>query len=92
LIGRGNLDGCLNPALTPFLNEGREFFMQHNGDPAASQQMTLGILESVRSQQALSLSYFDVFFVSAVLAAVLVFLVFLMRRSVAEKGAHISAE
>ena len=35
----------LNPALTPFLSEGREFFTQHNGDPSASQQMALGTLE-----------------------------------------------
>ena len=82
----------LNPALTPFLNEGREFFTQHNGDPAASKQIALGALEALRNQQALSLSYFDVFFVSAVVATILVFLVVLMRRSVAEKGAHIAAD
>jgi DHA2 family multidrug resistance protein len=82
----------LNPLLDPYLRQGQEFFMQHNGDPAAAKQMTLGILEGLRTQQALSLSYFDVFFVSAVVAVVLVFLVLLMRRSVAQKGAHISAE
>jgi MFS transporter, DHA2 family, multidrug resistance protein len=81
-----------NPALTPFLGEGREFFMQQNGDPAASQQLTLGLLEALRTQQALALSYFDVFFASAVVAALLIFLVILMRPSVAEKGTHIAAE
>jgi DHA2 family multidrug resistance protein len=39
-----------------------------------------------------SLAYFDVFFVAAVLALALVPLVLLMKRSVAEKGAHIGAE
>jgi MFS transporter, DHA2 family, multidrug resistance protein len=82
----------LNPALTSFFSEGRSFFMQQSGDPAATQQLTLGTLQTLRNQQALSLSYFDVFWASAAVAAVLVFLVVLMRRSVAEKGAHISAE
>jgi DHA2 family multidrug resistance protein len=82
----------LNPALTPYLKDGHAFFMQQNGDSVASQQLTLRSLESLRDQQALSLAYFDVFWFLAVLSAVLVFLVFLMRRSVAEKGAHIAAE
>jgi DHA2 family multidrug resistance protein len=54
--------------------------------------MTLQALERVRNQQALSLAYFDVFWVSAVVAVLLVLLVLLMRRSVAEKGTHIGAE
>jgi DHA2 family multidrug resistance protein len=66
--------------------------MQQNGDSAAAQQMTLRSLESLRDQQALSLAYFDVFWFLAAISAALVFLVFLMRRSVAEKGAHIAAE
>ncbi len=82
----------LNPALRPFFDQGRAFFMQHSGDPAGARQMTLQALKNVRDQQALSLAYFDVFWVLAVVAVVLVWLVFLMRRSVAEKGAHIGAE
>ena len=82
----------LNPALEPFFSQGREFFLKHNGDPAAAQQMTLNTLEQLRDQQALSLAYFDVFTVCAGIGVLLVFLVFLMRRSVAEKGAHIAAE
>jgi hypothetical protein len=39
-----------------------------------------------------SLADFDVFIALGVVASVLVFLVFLMRRSVAEKGAHMAAE
>ncbi len=66
--------------------------MRHTGDAALSQQMTLQALEQMRNRQALSLAYFDVFWCSAALAVPLVFLVLLMRRSVAEKGAHIGAE
>ncbi len=54
--------------------------------------MTLQALENARNQQALSLAYFDVFWFSAAVAVAMVFLVLLMRRSVAEKGAHIAAE
>ena len=49
------------------------------------------VLDNLRQQQALSLAYFDIFWLSAVLAAVLVVLVLLMKRSVAEKGEHVSA-
>ena len=42
--------------------------------------------------QASALAYFDVAWVSAALAVVLVFLVLLMRRSVAAKGTHVGAE
>jgi len=38
------------------------------------------------------LAYFDVFWVAAVVGVALVLLVLLMKRSVAEKGAHIGAE
>jgi DHA2 family multidrug resistance protein len=81
-----------NPTLTPFFREGHAFFLQESGDPVASQQMTLRSLETVRDQQALSLAYFDVFWVLAAVSFALVFLVFLVRRSVAERGAHIAAE
>jgi DHA2 family multidrug resistance protein len=49
-------------------------------------------LENLRQQQAESLAYFDVFWVAAVLGVALAFLVLLMKRSVAEKGAHVGAE
>jgi DHA2 family multidrug resistance protein len=82
----------LNPKIVDALNRGREFFLQQTGDPAASRQLALSVLQQVRDQQAASLAYFDIFFSSAVLAGALVFLVLLMRPSVAEKGAHIAAE
>ena len=84
--------GPLNPHVESFLQRGQSFFMQHTGDPAASREMTVQALANLRQQQAASLAYFDVFWVCAVVAAVLVVLVFLMKRSVAEKGAHVGAE
>jgi MFS transporter, DHA2 family, multidrug resistance protein len=82
----------LNPAVHRMLQRGQAFFLRDTGDPMRSRQMSLDLLEHARRQQALSLAYFDVFWVSAVLAALLIGLVLLMRRSVAEKGAHIGAE
>ena len=81
-----------NPAVNGLLARGQSFFMQQTGDSPLSQQLTLRSLENMRNQQASSLAYFDVFWFSAVVSAALVFLVLLMRRSVAEKGAHIGAE
>jgi DHA2 family multidrug resistance protein len=82
----------LNPQLRAFAEQGREFFLQQTGDPAGSEQMTWQALEDLRQQQALSLAYFDDFWLFAVLAVALIFLVPLMKRSVAEKGEHIGAE
>jgi DHA2 family multidrug resistance protein len=81
-----------NPAVTQLLQQGQTFFMQQTGDPSLSRQLTLTALQQVRNQQAASLAYFDVFWASAALAILLIGLVLLMRRSVAQKGAHISAE
>jgi MFS transporter, DHA2 family, multidrug resistance protein len=83
---------ALNPALTDWLQRGQQFFMQHNGDGPLSKQMALESLVRLRQRQALSLAFFDVFVVLAAASVVLVLLVFLMRRSVAEKGAHVGAE
>jgi len=47
---------------------------------------------NLREQQSSSLAYFDTFFLFAVIAVALIVLVFFMRRSVAEKGAHVAAE
>jgi DHA2 family multidrug resistance protein len=82
----------LNPHVNAFLEQARAFFFQQTGDPAGAQQMAWQALENLRQQQAAALAYFDVFWVSAVVAAALVFLVLLMKRSVAEKGAHVGAE
>jgi DHA2 family multidrug resistance protein len=75
-----------------FLDHARTFFLQHTGDPAKAADMARGLLGGLRQQQAASLAYFDVFWVSAVVALGLVFAVLLMRPSVAEKGAHVGSE
>jgi DHA2 family multidrug resistance protein len=82
----------LNPYVSSFAEQGRAFFLQQTGDPAASEQMTWQALADLRDQQAASLAYFDEFWLFAVLALALVFLVPLMKRSVAEPGEHIGAE
>jgi DHA2 family multidrug resistance protein len=81
-----------NPNVRDYFDQGKAVFYQQSGDPVGATQDTLQALDNLRQQQAASLAYFDVFFVCAVLAASLVLLVFLMKRSVAEKGAHIGAE
>ena len=67
-------------------------FLQQTGDPVAAHQMALQSLDNLRQQQSSALAYFDSFLAFGVLAAALTFLVFLMKRSVAEKGAHVAAE
>ncbi len=70
----------------------RELFFQSTGDANLSQQMALQKLANDREQQAASLSYFDCFLAFAVVALCLSLLVPFMKRSVAEKGARVSAE
>jgi DHA2 family multidrug resistance protein len=82
----------LNPTVNSFLSQGRAFFYQQTGDPAGSQEKAVQALENLRQQQASSLAYFDVFQVCAYIGVALVFLVPLMKRSVAEKGQHLGAE
>jgi DHA2 family multidrug resistance protein len=81
-----------NQKVNEYAEQGRAFFFQQTGDPAGAQQQTWQQLENLRQQQAGSLAYFDVFWLCAVLGLALIVLVFFMKRSVAEKGAHIGAE
>jgi MFS transporter, DHA2 family, multidrug resistance protein len=81
-----------NPAVHSFLGQLRTFFLGQTGDPALSKQMAWQGLAFLRGQQASSLAYFDCFWVFAVIVLALVPLVFLMKRSVAEKGGHIGSE
>jgi DHA2 family multidrug resistance protein len=83
---------ALSPELHRLLERGQAFFLHRNGDAPLSHRMTLQALEHLRTRQALSLAYFDVFSVLAALAVLLLCLIPLMRRSVAEKGEHMSAE
>lgn len=82
----------LNPTVTAYLEQARAMFYRQTGDAALSQQMALQSLADLRQQQAASLAYFDIFWVAAIVAFGLVALVLLMKRSVAEKGAHVGAE
>jgi DHA2 family multidrug resistance protein len=82
----------LNPAVNSYLSNAQPLYLQQTGDAAAAQQMALRSLDNLRQQQASALSYFDAFLIFAVVGVVLALLVFVMRRSVAAKGAHVAAE
>ena len=82
----------LNAAASSFLARAQGFFVQQNGDPAASQQLAVQQLDNLRQQQASSLAYFDAFWMAAVLTFVVTFAVLLMKRSVAEKASHAASE
>lgn len=86
-----NLDP-FNPAVNSYLNQVEPGFLQQTGDPVAAHQMALQSLDNLRQQQSAALAYFDSFLVFGVLAAALTILVLMMKRSVAEKGAHVAAE
>ncbi|HEY5895133.1 MAG TPA: DHA2 family efflux MFS transporter permease subunit [Chthoniobacterales bacterium] len=86
-----NLDP-LNPAMNSFLDQAQSGFLQFTGDPVAAHQMALQALEQLRQQQSSALAYFDTFLAFAALGVALAFLVLLMKRSVAAKGAHVAAE
>ncbi|AWM36843.1 Multidrug export protein EmrB [Gemmata obscuriglobus] len=82
----------LNPNLRDFLTGLRSSLQPLTGDSAGADAVSYQLVENLRQQQALSLAYFDVFWVFAVVAVALIGLALLMRRSVAEKGAHLAAE
>jgi DHA2 family multidrug resistance protein len=81
-----------NATMTSFLDQARTLFLEQTADPAAAQQLAGQTLENLRQQQAAALAYFDVFWLLAVLTLLLVPVVLLMKRSVAEKGAHVGGE
>ncbi|MGD9714557.1 MAG: DHA2 family efflux MFS transporter permease subunit [Thermomicrobiales bacterium] len=84
--------GPLNPQVDAFLKQTQQYYQQWTGDAAQSQQLAVQTLDSLRQQQAAALAFFDIFWICAVVSLALVPLVFLMKRSVAEKGERISAE
>jgi MFS transporter, DHA2 family, multidrug resistance protein len=86
-----NLDP-LNPSVSSYLQRVEPGFLQQSGDPVAAKQMALQALDNLRAEQSSALSYFDTFFVFAAVAVGLILLIFLMKRSVATKGAHVAAE
>jgi len=82
----------LNPAVSQYFQQTQPYFFQQSGDPARAHDTALQALEALRNRQALSLAYFDVFFVLAAVAILLLILIPVMRRSAAGKGEHIAAE
>jgi DHA2 family multidrug resistance protein len=80
-----------NPAVQSFLAQAQTRFLQQTGDPVAAQQLAWQALENLRQQQASALAYFDCFWLFAVVMVAVTLVVFLMKRSVAEKGAPIGA-
>lgn len=81
-----------NPLVNQYFSQAQQFFLQRTGDPVASSQMAWQALENIRQQQATALAYFDSFYLFSVIAIALLGLVCLMKKSVAEKDAHIGAE
>jgi DHA2 family multidrug resistance protein len=81
-----------NAAAQSFIANARAFFLHYTADPVAAQQFGWQQLANLRTREASALAYFDNFWIFAALTLALVFLVPFMKRSVAEKGAHISSE
>jgi DHA2 family multidrug resistance protein len=82
----------LNPEVVAFTESTTQSFLQQTGDPVGSHFMAVQTLANLRDQQAAALAYFDVFWVFGAVATSMVVLVFLMKKSVAQKGAHLAAE
>src|SRR5262245_7380728 len=81
-----------NPGWNNAVAQLQAVFTRQTGDPVTAKHMAWQVLSNLRDQQASSLAFFDVFWVCAVVSLALVFLLFFMRRSVAEKGAHVGGE
>jgi len=79
----GEFLDSFNPEVTSFLQQTGAVFYQQTGDSAGSQQIALQMLADLRRQQTASFASFDVFWVAAIASLGLVFLVCLMKRSVA---------
>jgi DHA2 family multidrug resistance protein len=92
ILRLGELIDTFNANVVSFLDQARVVFLQQTGDPSAARQLAWQTLENLRQQQASSLAYFDVFWLLAVVTLAPLLTVLLMKRSVAEKGAHIGHE
>src|SRR5580692_6589134 len=92
ILRLGELIDTFNANVVSFLDQARVVFLEQTGDPSAAQQLAWQTLENLRQQQASSLAYFDVFWLLAVVTLAPLLTVLLMKRSVAEKGAHIGHE
>ena len=81
-----------NPAVNDFLNQAQAGLLPVTGDPVAANQMSLQLLDNLRLQESSAFAFFDSFVVFGAVSIALVGLVFLMKPSVAAKGAHVAAE
>jgi MFS transporter, DHA2 family, multidrug resistance protein len=81
-----------NPAVQSFIEQAQARFLQLTGDPAAAHHLAWKALQNLRDQQSSALAYFDCFWLFAVAMLALTVVVFVMKRSVAEKGARIGGE
>ena len=82
-----------NPDVSTLSRAGPGFFLQANGRSGSLATNGLAVARGpARVSRPSSLAYFDIFTAAAALSVVLVLLVFFMKRSVAEKGAHLAAE
>ena len=75
-----------------FSKQFQQYYLQRTGDVNQSHLMTVQTLANMLQEQAASLAYFDCFLAFAVVALCLAVLVPFMKRSIAEKGAHVGAE
>ena len=75
-----------------FTGQVQQYYYHFNGNKPLSHEMAMQAMSNLREQQAFSLAYFDVFWALSVVSFGLVFLVFFMKRSVAEKGSHVHAD
>jgi DHA2 family multidrug resistance protein len=82
----------VNPVFDEAIRTGQSFFTGVTGDPETARLMALQAVDNLRHQQAGALSYLDAFWLFGVLALGIIPLALLMRRSVAEAGAHIGME
>jgi DHA2 family multidrug resistance protein len=82
----------LNPAARDYHDAVRDFLMTQFGDPVRADRGAWQLIENLRQQQALSLSYFDCFWAFGAAALALIPLALLMRPAKAAEGEHIGAE
>ena len=82
----------LNPIANETVQSLTQQMMAYTSDPVQAKMMAWRLVAQMREQQSLAMGYLDCFWLFGVLALACIPLVFLMRRSVAAKGAHIAAE
>lgn len=92
LLRLGESIDSFNAAVVSFLDHARGVFLQQTGDPSAARQLAWQALAKLRQEQASSLAYFDVFWLLTAVTLLLLPVLLLMKRSVAEKGAHVGSE